>query len=188
MVFGSDILPITTHWVPAWCFLNNQTQLLTVTRPDRKRKNKTKTKWEDVITKESPAQQVTRSQAPSWFGAGGSKLRCFALEAKGFQESEKRQEWETHEHGLGSQTSLSVNSSSAPRVLAICGLGPRSLAILSFGFLTCQVGVLSTLTDCPPHQKWPVQSAHVLSVVPNRSSRGVISLLRVTLPRMELGE
>lgn len=62
------------------------------------------------------------------------------------------QDWETHEHGLGSQTSLSVNSSSAPKVLAICGLGPSSLATLSFGSLTCQVGVLSTLKGCPPDQ------------------------------------
>ena len=34
------------------------------------------------------------------------------MEAKGFQESEKRQEWETHEHGLGSQTSLNLSPAS----------------------------------------------------------------------------
>lgn len=62
MAFGSDILPITTHWVPAWCFLNNQAQLLIVTRPDRKRKNKSKSTGEDATTRESPAPQVTGSR------------------------------------------------------------------------------------------------------------------------------
>lgn len=55
MAFGSDILPITTHWVPAWRFLNNQKQLFIVTQPDRKRNNKIKYKCKDTITKESPA-------------------------------------------------------------------------------------------------------------------------------------
>lgn len=73
MVFGSDVLPITTHWVPAWCFLNNQNQILIVTCPERKRKNKSKSKWEDAIIRGSPAQQVIGSQEPSSFAADGSR-------------------------------------------------------------------------------------------------------------------
>lgn len=103
------------------------------------------------------------------------------MEAKGFQESEKRQEWETHEHGLGESDKPECEFQFCTQSPAICGLGPRSLAILS-SVSHLSSGSFIYLEGLPSTSGGPVQRAHVLSVVPNRSSRGAISLF-VSLSR-----